>query len=196
MNSPVALVDAGGEDAVAVVDKQLETITIKATYIVNGTTYSFKDFQIMKSDINNTLNNANHSVSKGIYSGYSVNYDLDFVYSTQDDFKSPDSYNYEGINIGNEITKGPSKLFKDKIIINYDGIRKGTVGGITQNYRHIAMNPKKDSPMHRIHEIYHTLFYNNDNARSGIGKYGTPEMPNQKDIDGFINNENLPKVIR
>ena len=54
----------------------------------------------------------------------------------------------------------------------------------------------RETAIDRIHEIWHTLFYDNDNAASGIGKYGTPEMPNQKDINGLINNEMLQKVIK
>lgn len=87
--------------------------------------------------------------------------------------------------------------YKNKIIVNlFFYIPHSVVGGNTQSNRDIWMNPEHDNLMNWIHEIFHTFFYDNDNANSGIGKYGTPEMPNQTDIDDFFYNPELPKYYK
>lgn len=54
------------------------------------------------------------------------------------------------------------------------------------------MNKKYDDLRNRIHEVFHTLFFNRDKANDGIGSYLTNDMPNQKDINELI--KNLPKI--
>lgn len=57
------------------------------------------------------------------------------------------------------------------------------------------MNSRSDFKRDRIHELFHTLFYNNNDAKEGIGNYkpGT-DLPNQNDINKLINNPQLKKV--
>lgn len=52
---------------------------------------------------------------------------------------------------------------------------------------------KRENNRSRIHEVFHTLFFDNDNANSGIGSYTCDDMPNQADINMLINNDRLPK---
>ena len=63
-----------------------------------------------------------------------------------------------------------------------------------KKYLLILHNEKYDDHRNRIHEVFHTLFFNNDEANDGIGSYLTNDMPNQNDINELINNENLPKI--
>ena len=83
--------------------------------------------------------------------------------------------------------------FKEKKTENSDGsITTETVGGVTQNHKHITMNANKDTKRNRVHEIFHTLFFDNDDAKKGIGSYQRTDMPNQGDINMLINNPMLP----
>jgi hypothetical protein len=56
------------------------------------------------------------------------------------------------------------------------------------------MNNKKDTKRNRIHEIFHTLFFDADGAESGIGSYKKEDLPNQQDIEDLINNWQLQKT--
>ena len=58
------------------------------------------------------------------------------------------------------------------------------------------MNSHCDNLRNRIHEIFHTLFFNNDGAIKGIGNYnpGT-DLPNQNDINSLLSNPQLPEII-
>lgn len=98
-----------------------------------------------------------------------------------------DSY-MNGISIGNTIEKRAN----DEFFIN----DKGQIeGGVTIDNKNILMNSKYDFTRDRIHEIFHTLFYSNDDAPNGIGNYnpGT-DYPNQEDINNLINNDFLRKI--
>ena len=66
--------------------------------------------------------------------------------------------------------------------------------GVEKKLRNIAMNSKRENNGSRIHEVFHTLFFDNDNANSGIGSYTCDDMPNQVDINMLINNDRLPKI--
>lgn len=78
---------------------------------------------------------------------------------------------------------------------NGDGT-ESHVAGVTDNYKKIVMNSKYDNTRRRIHEIFHTLFFDNDNANSGIGNYVPGvDMPNQDDINLLLSNPQLPERI-
>ncbi len=57
------------------------------------------------------------------------------------------------------------------------------------------MNNFHNNKRNRIHEWFHTFFFDRDNAPDGIGNYnpGT-DMPNQRDINNLIYNPRLPKI--
>ena len=107
-----------------------------------------------------------------------------------------------GHDIANTFDKRPNGTFErinDNWSIDFrpkivNGLLTVT-GGVTANNQWIIMNSNYDNLRNRIHEIFHTFFYNNDNGATGIHNYvpGT-DMPNQDDINNMINNENLPKI--
>ncbi len=192
MNSPVGIIDKNGKNGVVVVDEKNETVTLKATYIVNNETYTMDDRNDMHTNINHTLNSQNYTLTSGDYEGFSVNFDLDFVYS--EDFISVEGLKHKGVNIGNRITQQPD-LSEFKRLINTGGkLIRGVVAGATYRNREIGMNPDEDNTKTRIHEIFHTLFYDNDGASKGVGKYGNETLPNETDINNTIYNEELPKI--
>ncbi len=188
--------------------KTTKTLTVTAKYYVrtsesnlqkdlsaSQTYYKPKDVPLMQQNINEALNSANYAVSEGAYAGYSVQFHLEFIGVPGDEgYKSQAreaALNY--ISIGNTFEKQSSDYFKDIFKLGQDA------GGVTTNNNQIFMNSKYDDPRNtrnRIHEIFHTLFYKNDDADNGIGNYNPgQDMPNQKDINMLINNSGLPKMI-
>ena len=99
-NNPVIMKDPNGNDGVAVVNNENKTITIKAVYYVQtvpsfpssehtsytteqlqsiqNTAYTPEEVKSMQTEINDFLNNQNYQVTEGEYSGYKVNFDLQF----------------------------------------------------------------------------------------------------------------------
>jgi hypothetical protein len=204
-SNPINMIDPDGKDGIKIIDSESKTITIKAVYYVQTvrsnnamhTAYSSKDVKNMNEGINKTLNSLEHTVSEGDYAGYKVQFDLEFreggaSYETRG--KATDTY--EGIPIANTFAKasdGEVSRFKTKVIDNGDGTQsRQAVGGLTQENKHILMNVNKDTKRNKIHEIFHTLFFDNDNASKGIGSYKTTDLPNQDDINRLINNQQLP----
>ena len=218
-NNPVIMKDPNGNDGVAVVNNENKTITIKAVYYVQtvpsfpssehtsytteqlqsiqNTAYTPEEVKSMQTEINDFLNNQNYQVTEGEYSGYKVNFDLQFKEGGESltlEEKAKNEF-YGGIPIGNCFKRGDKNsfpLFKtryNKETGNYE-----TIGGVTQDKNLIVMNEKYDDLRNRIHEVFHTLFFNRDRANDGIGSYSTNDMPNQNDINVLINNENLPKI--
>ena len=146
----------------------------------------------MQKSINETLNKANYKVTEGEYAGYDVKFDLQFVPSDRSDCKElAENAEYNGIPIGNTFEKSLPELsrFLKK---NEAGYAKG---GVTKGNKNVIMNSRWDFKRERIHELFHTFFYNNDGAKEGIGNYkpGT-DLPNQDDINKLINNPQLIKV--
>ena len=77
---------------------------------------------------------------------------------------------------------------------SYNSVGERYACGVEKKLRNIAMNSKRENNRSRIHEVFHTLFFDNDNANSGIGSYTCDDMPNQADINMLINNDRLPKI--
>jgi RHS repeat-associated protein len=195
-NNPVNLMDYNGKNAVAIVDG--DKITVKAMYAVSN--YSADQIKSMNKDINEYLNNAKYVVSKGAYAGKSVQFDLAFVAEGSDErFKTESSIG--GFDISNtldhrsngkthNITTTWSIDFTEKKL---SSTKYSTTGGITGEHQWIFMNDKYDNFRTRIHEIFHTFFFDYDDASSGIGNYVPgKDMPNQDDINNLINNSKLP----
>lgn len=203
-NNPVNILDPDGRDGVAVIDKNNKSIIITAIYYVNsekvkgqiGSVYSAKQIEKMNIDINRELNDKGYLVSEGNYAGYSVKFDLQFKEGGNIlDLETKLGIDQiEGNPISNTLQSGNElqyTRFQEKD--NGDGTLS-TVGGFTVDHKQVVMNKSQDTKHNRIHEFFHTLFFDNDNADNGIGSYNHPQAPNQNDINNMINNSALPKV--
>ncbi len=193
MWNPIVLVDPNGENGIKIIDKQSKTITVKATYYVTSvpvspipnTSYTEDDIQAMQFEINTTLNEGQYQHE---YDGelFDVIFDLMFIAAGT----AVDAINAaEADPYGNYFPILPASI---KTAFPTRDNENGTitvVGGITENNKYITMNAKYDNNRQRIHEIFHTLFFNGDNAERGIGNYspGT-DLPNQDDINRLLSN--------
>lgn len=203
-NNPIIKMDPDGREGVIVVDKTNHILTVTAIYYVNskkfegqsGSVYSPKQIERMNTNINESLNGKGYIVSEGEYAGYSVNFDLQFKEggNVLEMNSKLGSDKIEGYSISNTFQEGNDRQFsRFKEKENSDGTTS-TVGGFTSEHKQIIMNTSKDTKHNRIHEIFHTLFFDNDNAKAGIGSYNNPQNANQNDINSMINNSALPKV--
>jgi len=202
-NNPIIKMDPDGRDGVVVIDKENKTLTVRANYYVqsesnkgfSSMSYSEKQIANMRTSINETLNNKGYSVSEGDYSGYSVQFDLTFTAGGNTiDLRNRPKDTFEDVPISNSLNRGSDAIyprFKEKD--NGDGTTSA-VGGSTVSHNQVIMNTAKDSKRNRIHEIFHTLFFDHDGAEKGIGSYKTNDLPNQSDINTLINNNALQKV--
>jgi len=201
--NPLAYVDFDGEEGVKIIksNTQNPTITVKANYYVQSkpipgitpaskTSYDKIAINAMNKKINNTLNNANYKVTEGKYEGYNVEFDLSFSEGGDswnlDDLAKDDFYN--NIPIGNTLRK------RDEKTLDYFN-ENPNCGAVTEYNKDIYMRSGRDSKRSKIHEVFHTLFFDRDGAEKGIGNY-TPgvDMPNQEDINILINNPSLPAI--
>ena len=199
--NPIKLVDLDGEAGVCVVDKENKVLTIRANYYVRTSFnsvmsyeeklwfYSESQVNQIEKKINDQLNNAYYTVSEGVYSGYDVKFDLNFESVEVENHKS-ENYNdlIAGVPISNLFQKREDSDFFD----TKDGKRSAGYTNTKGDY--IIMNSMYDYTRSQIHEIFHTLFFNNDDAEVGIGSYNSPDYPNQVDINMLINNPQLKKV--
>ena len=147
----------------------MPTTEIKGGY--NRPMYKAMKVDQLNSSINSTLNTNNYSVTEGEYKGYSVRFDLQFKEGGNqiETYFKLGSDNIDGNPISNTFEKGNSEQyprFKEKD--NGDGT-VSIVGGFTSNQNQIIMNSSTDTKRNRIHEIFHTLFFNHDKADKGIG---------------------------
>jgi len=203
-NNPIFYTDPDGEEGVAAVNHKNKTITIKAVYYtqtiptngVAGTAYSPDEIKSMQKETNFTLNGLNLSVSEGDYAGYNVQFDIEFREGGQSYELSgkAEKESFEGNPIGNTFQKGTDKTHPNLFTEREEGGVIKVRGGVTQDHKSILMNEKHDTERNQIHEIFHTLFFDNDDAKKGIGSYSRNDLPNQDDINKLINNESLPKV--
>ena len=200
--NPVIIKDPNGEKGVKVVDTKSKTITVKATYYVvsnpklnrDNTFYTEEEINSMNTEINSTLNTQGYTYE---FDGemYNVRFDLEFIsagdYINAFSLKNEDSY-------GNCFSRMPEKLAPNifPVIDNNDGTVTHTAG-VHQNDEIIMNANYGDNNRNRIHEIFHSLYFNNDNADSGIGNYspGT-DLPNQADINKLLTNPDLREEIK
>jgi len=205
--NPMKIVDPDGMDGVCKVNPKTKTLTVTANYYVrtgpelrsnreSAYLYGPRDVEKMQKSINAQLNNANYTVTEGEYTGYAVNFDLNFIPVERSVDLSMDEWPnvgmndyFGGVKISNTFEKHPDgSFFRDE--------DNRLAIGKTDNHRGIVMNSKYDNKRSRIHEIFHTLFYDNDDAPDGIGNYNPGvAYPNQADINSMIKNANLKKVI-
>ncbi len=207
-NNPINYVDPDGQDGIKVIDNKNKTITIRAVYYVQTdkgfkqnpvTGYSEKDVKNLNESINKTLNGKGYSVSEGDYKGYSVKFDLAFKSGgTLDEAKdSKAGEKVDGISVGNTFTVGDgNKIGYFKVKENEEAGTESQVGGVTESHTNVTMNSNTDTKRNRIHEVFHTLFFDNDDAKNGIGSYQRSDLPNQGDINKLVNNATLPAIIK
>jgi hypothetical protein len=205
-DNPILYNDPDGRNGVQVIDDKNKTITIVAVYFVQTKPafegdpiagYSSKDVVSMNKTINETLNKLGLSVSEGDHKGYKVSFDLTFKDggSLADSKKAASDEKMNGIAVGNTFTAGSGDIsyFKPKIVDAETGETQ-TVGGVTESHQNTTMNETEDNRRNKIHEIFHTLFFDQDKAKKGIGSYGTSQMPNQADINTLVNNPTLQQI--
>jgi hypothetical protein len=207
-NNPIIFIDPDGKDGIKIVDTKAKTITVRAIYYVQTERgfkgdpmpgYSAKDVASMNKSINNTLNGKGYSVSEGEYAGYSVKFELEFKEGGKiEDVKTAAAgEKIAGVSIGNTITAANGdKVGYFKATANEETGTETRVGGVTIDHKEVIMNNQTDTRRNRIHELFHTLFFDNDGAEKGIGSYKRIDMPNQSDIDKLINNTKLPELIK
>jgi len=207
-NSPIYKIDKNGSDGVIILDEEHKTLTIKAVYYVateqissggiNVPMYNSSSIATLNSSIDSYLNSQNYQVTEGYYSGYSVKFDFEFkdggnsIEASEKVKSNPDMIN--GFPISNTFEKRNSTTcpqFKPRTMP--DGSTR-IIGGVTDLYKYITMNQLCDNKRNRIHEIFHTLFFNRDANPDGIGSYTVDDMPNQEDINILINSRDLPKT--
>lgn len=203
--NPVVVFDPDGRDGVKIINESNKTITVKASYYVctspitnrQGSAYNSSDVETMQNDINGYLNSQGFTHEIGDVT-YSVKFDLCFsdagdnVAALQ---MSGEDY-YGDYSIGNMLMKLEPEIAPNIFSArDYENGKTITRGGVTSNNHEIIMNSKHDNTRRQTHEVFHTLFFNNDNADKGIGNYvpGT-DMPNQNDIKKLLDNPQLPAL--
>jgi len=205
-NNPIYYLDPDGKEGVAAIDNKNKTITIKAVYHTQtvptgnmaSTAYSSKEMQSMQNNMNSTLNGLGHTVSEGQYKGYKVQFDLQFKEGGQpyELNNKASKETFKGVSIGNTFQGGDDKSYPN-LFTGSEPDMDGTItnrGGVTQDHKNIVMNREGETERNQIHEVFHTLFFDNDDAKKGIGSYNRSDLPNQDDINTLINNDALPKV--
>ncbi|MCX6148624.1 MAG: hypothetical protein NTW25_15425 [Candidatus Kapabacteria bacterium] len=206
-NNPIWAIDKNGNNGVKIIDQANKTITVLAVYVVSDK-YTKQEVEKMNCDINGALNNELkcNIVTEGEYAGYKVKFDLKFVSRDElndgegnIEWRVPEKdlevgdFPMHGTSIENSFTKSDAKhdpqLKEDKVNHTADG------GYTTPERDAITMNKKYDVLINQIHEIFHTLFFDNDKAKEGIGAYyGKGVLPIQSDINKLINNSRLRPI--
>ncbi|MBX3043262.1 MAG: hypothetical protein KF896_06060, partial [Ignavibacteriae bacterium] len=194
MNNPIWAKDWDGRDAVKIVDDVSKTVTVTAVYVYNTMYTDATDIQ----NANSFLNTQNYKVSDGEYKDYDVKFDLTAVpnISSSGAFNFKEDFSFMGTSIGNTYSVQDEFNWTDhnNNKRNFNPNNGQTTVGVTLDQSDIIMNKPFNNNRRTIHEMFHTFFFNKDNAPSGIGNYvpGT-DMPNQDDINQLINNQNLEK---
>ena len=198
--NPIIIKDPNGEKGVKIINTKSKTITVRAIYYViskpqlgqKNTFYTEDEINSMNVEINSILNDQGY-VYEDNGNLYNVFFDLDFV-------DGGESWNAEYLfdtdPLGNLFYRMPEKLAST--IFKTEDNGNGTVthvGGVCQDDKVIMNADYGDNNRNRIHEIFHTLYFNNDGAESGIGNYvpGT-DLPNQADINKLLNNPSLKLI--
>lgn len=211
MWNPVSTIDPNGRDGVKIINKDKRTITVKASYyvrtipmvmdgkVLKESAYRPSEIYDIQDEINSYLNNQKFTYDiDGIT--YSVKFDLCF--SDAGDnldmlfLSDKESDLFYGYPIGNSFSK-LSPTDAPTIFPERDkGNNKVLIRvGLTNLNKEIIMNSQYDNTRRKMHEIFHTLFFNQDDAPSGIGNYVPGvDMPTQEDINILLNNSQLPSI--
>lgn len=217
-NNPVIYTDPDGKEGILSVNAQNRTVTVKAVYYVEAGANGFsREAYQQFQGINATLNNQGQMVNdaNSPYNGFGVVYDLQFVpvgteaqaqgFATQEADLMNNNMNagrgliVDGNNIANSIIRMDDAAFNalpDVVqVAAANGVDVNRVGGMTSDDgQHISLPERRqNNELTKIHEIFHTLYFDRDGANDGIGS--GRELPNQNEvntlINGFINNNRV-----
>ena len=206
MGNPVNRIDPEGKDGVLVFDHENNVIVVKANYYVqtvgrpsifgNNLGYTPSDIRYLNNQINGYLNNLNLKVEDGVYCNYSIKFELSFISGgNQIDVANKASEDfYEGVHIGNTFSKWDTtyKLFIPSSENGVDNV----VGGVTNHKNEIIMNYLYDGKMNRVHEVFHTLGFDDfshGEKNHGIMSY-PPRKPDQSDVNRLVYGGFLPML--
>jgi hypothetical protein len=214
-NNPIIYIDPDGQEGILIINKETQTVTVKATYAIElGKNGMSREGFTQLLGLNKTLNDAGYSVTdkESAYNGYKVVFDLQFTTANSESRAQSIAESEEKLVAAGQNT--PTLMVGDKTIANSivttddltftsnpsiqetakkHGVTVDKIGGITDvSLQHINL-PKssENNSLYKIHEIFHTLYFDRDGAKDGIGS-GT-QMPNPAEINqlinGFIKNE-------
>jgi len=206
--NPVNRIDPDGKDGVSIIDEENKIVTIKANYYVNTvgirerktgqivcSGYSKNDIVAMNKMILD-FNEHGYVINAGDYKGYSLKFDMTFIdggnYNESSLKASMDYYPTDKghIGIGNVIQRNYDSN-DSRLSPKNDG---DYVGGITAAHNLIIMNAgedcngdKLDNRTTRMHELFHTLGFDDMPGSKGIMDYSTLRI-NQEDINSILKN--------
>lgn len=208
-NNPIYYIDPDGKEGIGAVDHKNKTVTIKAVYFTEIGKSGFTGDNLKQlQGLNATLNSQSYTVTDETNSlhGYAVQFDLQFVpvnaaekaqqfaaseqQLTANNATGGTNLIEGGFNIGNSLILTDDPTFeaipsiKETATANKVGADK--VLGITDaSLQHINIPQKSQgNAKTALHEIFHTLYFDKDNAKTGIGS--GKELPNQSDINTLI----------
>ena len=208
-NNPVYYTDPDGKECVGEVDHTKKTITIKAVYFVEMGKSGFNaaNFKEMQG-LNATLNSQGYTVTdeKSALHGYTIQFELEFVPVSSDTKAQTYAENEKkltetgstggktlvegGNNIANSVILTDDATFESipsiKETAKKFGVGTDKVLGITDvTDQHINIPEKSRGVVLTIlHEIFHTLYFDKDGSKSGIGS--GKELPNKSDVNALV----------
>jgi len=208
-NNPIYYIDPDGKEGVGAVNHKNKTITIKAVYFteLGKSGFNAENYKQLQG-LNSTLNAQNYTITDetNALHGYTVQFDLQFVpvnaankaqsfaeseqVLTESNATGGTNLIEGGFNIANSLILTDDPTFEAIPSIK-ETAEKNKVGsdkvlGITDAFLQHINIPQKSQGNEKtvLHEIFHTLYLDKDNAMSGIG--GGKELPNQSDINTLI----------
>ena len=188
-NNPIYFLDRNGEDGIAFIDKKNQRIVIVAFFNVD--TKSPQNFPSnlikLQRQVNSTLNlNAStKQLTEGQYKKYTVQFALKFKDGGSNVNSKEIRTNLivtkdkgsRGGNISNSIKSTPNIKTDNK-----------EAAATTENDNIIRVKPGNFFPKWIvIHEIWHTLFFDQDGNNTGIGYYPGGAPPTLTDYNQLIN---------
>jgi RHS repeat-associated protein len=205
-NNPIYFLDPDGKEGIASVNHSNQTVTIRAVYFVEVGPNGFnQDNYNQLMGLNATLNSQGYTVTdpNSQYNGYNVQFDLQFVpvnseqraqsfAVSEDKIQGTGTTDFivGGFPIGNSMILMTDEAFNAIPSIKETAEKHGAdvnqVMGITDaTLQHINIPERsRGNVLTKLHEIFHTLYFDNDGATEGIG--GGKEMPNASDINGMM----------
>lgn len=208
-NNPVFYFDPDGKEGIGAVDHKAKTVTIKAVYYVEVGTEGFNQENLDKlNNINPSLNSKEYKITdkSNALHGYAVQFDLKFVpvrtakaaqkfaiaekTLTEGDATGGVELIVGGQNIANSIILTDDATFEAIPTIKSTAEKFGAgadkVLGITDGtHQHINIPEKsRNDNLAILHEIFHTLYFNQDGASTGIA--GGKEQPLPEEINVVI----------
>ena len=196
--NPIRYVDPDGRDAIAIIDKDNNTINIVANYYVNTKGcnecrgYNMEEIRNLNK-IDDQLNKMGYQITDGIYKNYKVYFRLAFIADgSKGECNRDATFDYYTTNEGKDIPIG--NVFERGYY--FDNGEDTYIGGITIPNNYIIMNAgfddngnKLDTQKARIHEIFHTFGFDDDvntgKTTDGIMNYQKLQI-SQSDINKLV----------